>query len=185
MLRLRAAGVKLVVSDVDGVLTDASVYYSAEGEALKRFSMRDGMGVELLRDAGIKTVFLTREDSPIVAARAKKLRIEHLLGGKRDKRQALKELLSELSQPLETVAYIGDDVNDLEAMRWVAEAGLAVCPADAVRQIQATAHFVTSARGGHGAFRELCDLILDNRQEQTANGNDTNPRTPRAPFAAH
>jgi 3-deoxy-D-manno-octulosonate 8-phosphate phosphatase (KDO 8-P phosphatase) len=166
-LRVRAARVRLVVSDVDGVLTDAGVYYSAEGEALKRFSMRDGMGVELLRQAGVATAWLTRESSPIVAARAKKLEVEQLWAGQADKRQALPRLLQELGVPLEAVAYIGDDVNDLSALSWVAEAGLAVCPADAVAQVAAAVHFVTAAGGGHGAFRELCDLILANQKEHT------------------
>jgi YrbI family 3-deoxy-D-manno-octulosonate 8-phosphate phosphatase len=166
-LRARAAGIRLLVSDVDGVLTDASVYYSADGEALKRFSMRDGMGVELLRLAGIRTAFLTREDSPIVAARAKKLQIGALWSGQRDKREALPRLVQELGVPAQAVAFIGDDVNDLGALSWVAEAGLAVCPADAVHQVAARAHFITAARGGHGAFREVCELILDNQKELT------------------
>ncbi len=166
-LRARAAAIRLLVSDVDGVLTDAGVYYSAEGEALKRFSMRDGMGVELLRGAGIQTALLTREQSPIVAARAKKLQIETLWSSQRDKLEALPRLVQELGVPAHAVAYIGDDVNDLGALRWVAEAGLAVCPADAVPKVLSVAHFVTAARGGHGAFRELCDLILDNQKEHT------------------
>ncbi len=166
-LRARAASIRLVVSDVDGVLTDAGVYYSAEGEALKRFSMRDGMGVELLGRAGIRTALLTREQSPIVAARARKLQIDTLWSGELDKRQALPRLVQELSVPAQAVAYIGDDVNDLGALGWVAEAGLAVCPADAVPKVLAAVHFVTAARGGHGAFRELCDLILDNQKEHT------------------
>jgi 3-deoxy-D-manno-octulosonate 8-phosphate phosphatase (KDO 8-P phosphatase) len=167
-LRARAANIRLVVSDVDGVLTDAGVYYSADGESLKRFSMRDGMGVELLRSAGIRTAFLTREQSPIVAARAQKLRIDALYAGERDKRQALPKLVQELGVSAQAVAYIGDDVNDLEALHWVAEAGLAVCPADAVPKVAQVAHFITAARGGHGAFRELCDLILENQKEPTA-----------------
>jgi 3-deoxy-D-manno-octulosonate 8-phosphate phosphatase (KDO 8-P phosphatase) len=167
-LRLRAAAIKLVVSDVDGVLTDACVYYSAEGEALKRFSMRDGMGVELLRDAGIRTALLTREQSAIVQRRAEKLKIDCVWSGQRNKREALPRLIEELGFPLSAVAFIGDDVNDLGALSFVAEAGLAVCPADAVAKVVAQVHFVTSARGGCGAFRELCDLILDNQKEHTA-----------------
>lgn len=167
-LRARCSAVRLVVSDVDGVLTDAGVYYSAQGEELKRFSMRDGMGVELLGNAGIVTAWMTREQSPLVAARAQKLQIENLWMGQLDKREALPQLVSALGYGLEQVAYIGDDVNDLEVLKWVSEAGLAVCPADAVTKVVATAHFVTSARGGHGAFRELCDLILENQKEHTA-----------------
>lgn len=162
-LRARAARIRLVVSDVDGVLTDAGVYYSAAGEELKRFSMRDGMGVELLRDAGIRTALMTRENSPIVATRAKKLQIENLWSAQRDKGATLPGLVAELGLMPDQVAYIGDDVNDLGALAWVATEGLAVCPADAVNKVREAAHFVTAARGGHGAFRELCDLILDQR----------------------
>jgi 3-deoxy-D-manno-octulosonate 8-phosphate phosphatase (KDO 8-P phosphatase) len=165
-LRARAAAIRLVVSDVDGVLTDGGVYYSAQGEVLKRFSMRDGMGVELLRERGISTALLTRERSSIVEARAEKLKIDRLLSGQIDKREALPRLVSELGLPPRAVAYIGDDVNDLGALGWVAEAGLAVCPADAVPKVIARVHFVTASRGGYGAFRELCELILENQKEQ-------------------
>jgi len=130
--------------------------------------MRDGMGVELLREAGILTALLTREESAIVLRRAEKLKIDRVWSGQQDKRDALPRLVQSLGVPLGAVAYIGDDVNDLEALRFVAEAGLAVCPADAVPKVAAVAHFVTAARGGHGAFRELCDLILDNQKEHTA-----------------
>lgn len=166
-LRARAARIRLVVSDVDGVLTDAGVYYSLDGEALKRFSMRDGMGVELLREAGVRTALLTRESSPIVAARAKKLRIDRLWSGQSDKGAVLPGLVAELGVPAEAVAYIGDDVNDLSAFAWVTPFGLTACPADAVAKVQSAVHFVTAARGGYGAFRELCDLILDHQQEHT------------------
>jgi len=163
----RAASIRLLVSDVDGVLTDAGVYYGAKGEELKRFSMRDGMGVELLRQAGIRTAWLTREESPIVAARAKKLQIDAIWSGERDKRQALPRLVQELGVDSRAVAYIGDDVNDVAALAWVAEAGLAACPNDAVSEVEAVVQFVTRARGGHGAFREVCDLILSSRKEHT------------------
>jgi 3-deoxy-D-manno-octulosonate 8-phosphate phosphatase (KDO 8-P phosphatase) len=164
-LRARASGIRLVVSDVDGVLTDAGVYYSAQGEELKRFSMRDGMGVELLRRAGVRTAWLTRERSPIVAARAQKLEVDSLWAGERDKGQALPRLAQELGVGAHEVAYIGDDVNDLEALAWASREGLAVCPADAAPRVLAVVHFITKASGGHGAFRELCELILENQKE--------------------
>lgn len=164
-LRARAAHIRLLVSDVDGVLTDAGVYYSARGEEMKRFSMRDGMGVELLRSAGIRTALMTREESAIVSARAAKLSIDLLWSGHRDKGTALPRLVAELGLTPDAVAYIGDDVNDLDALRWVS-AGLAVCPSDAVTKVREAAHFVTAARGGHGAFRELCDLIVEHQQER-------------------
>ena len=163
----RAAGIRLLVSDVDGVLTDAGVYYGAKGEKLKRFSMRDGMGVERLREAKIDTAFLTREDSPIVVQRAHKLRVSHTHLGVRDKAEFLARWLLNIGLSLTEVAYIGDDVNDVAALAWVAEAGLAACPNDAVSEVEAVVQFVTRARGGHGAFREVCDLILSSRKEHT------------------
>src|SRR5207247_6967041 len=95
----------------------------------------------------------------------KKLKIDALWSGQLDKREALPRLVTELGVALDDVAYIGDDVNDLAALQFVAEAGLAACPADAVPAVAAAAHFVTAARGGHGAFRELCDLIFYNQKE--------------------
>lgn len=183
-LRARARRIRLVVSDVDGVLTDAGVYYSAQGEALKRFSMRDGMGVELLREAGVQVAFLTREQSPIVGARAEKLGVERVWSGERDKGRALPLLAQQIGVSPEAVAYIGDDVNDLAALAWASEAGLAACPADAARGVAAAVHFVTAARGGHGAFRELCDLILDNQKEQPQHGNDASSRGGSASLGA-
>jgi len=166
-LHARASRIRLLVSDVDGVLTDASVYYSARGEELKRFSMRDGMGVERLRDAGIETALLTREVSEIVEARARKLGIARVCMGERDKREALPRLVRELGLSAQQVAYIGDDINDFEALVWASEAGLSACPADALPKVLSVVHYVTSAKGGHGAFRELCELILDNQEEHT------------------
>ena len=109
---VRAARIKLVATDVDGVLTDAGVYYSDAGEAMKRFSLRDGMGVERLRDDGIETAFITRENSPIVARRAEKLKIRLCYLGVRDKAAVLPTLLAEAGVSAGEVAYIGDDVND-------------------------------------------------------------------------
>lgn len=163
MLRERCRRIRLVLSDVDGVLTDAGVYYSAAGEELKRFSLRDGMGVELLRTEGIETAFLTREDSDIVRARATKLGLLHVYSNVRDKLAELPEILraTEL-EPVE-LAFIGDDVNDLGLIEHLGRFGLTCAPADAVAAVRAAAHLVTLAPGGHGAFRELADAILATR----------------------
>lgn len=165
-LARRARNIKLVVSDVDGVLTDAGVYYSARGEEMKRFSMRDGMGVERLRNAGIETAFLTREDSPIVVQRAHKLRIPHLHLAVLDKREFMARFITKLGLPLERVAYIGDDINDLEAMRFVAELGLTAAPSDAVPEVLRVAHFRATVGGGHGAFRQLADWIVNSHTQE-------------------
>lgn len=162
----RARQVQLVVSDVDGVLTDAGVYYSARGEELKRFSMRDGMGVERLRGARIETAFLTREDSPIVVQRAHKLRVTHLHLAVLDKREFLARWLLQLGVSLAHVAYIGDDINDLEVMRFVAELGLTGAPSDAVPEVLQEAHFCATLGGGHGAFRQFADLIINSHKQE-------------------
>jgi 3-deoxy-D-manno-octulosonate 8-phosphate phosphatase (KDO 8-P phosphatase) len=156
-LRARARKIRLVVSDVDGTLTDAGVYYSAKGEELKRFSLRDGMGFELLRKAGIGGAVLTRENDDFVVPRAKKLGLEHVFCGVRDKHAFLPQLVEKTNVPTEAIAYIGDDVNDVDLMRAV---GLAGAPGDAHDAARGAAHTITNAHGGHGAFREFSDWIL-------------------------
>jgi len=167
-LRFRAASLRLVITDVDGVLTDGGVYYSERGEALKRFSLRDGMGVERLRDAGIETAFITRENSPIVARRAEKLQLRYVYLGVRDKRAALDQVLAETQLGPQQLAYIGDDVNDQAVMAAVAMRGLTGAPADAEPPIRRAAHFRTTRPGGYGAFREFAEWILRLREEARA-----------------
>ncbi len=154
----KAAPIKLVLTDCDGVLTDAGVYYSAHGEEMKRFSMRDGMGVERLRIiAGVEVGIVTGENSPIVAARAAKLQITQLHLGVKDKHQLFLTILEQQGlQPAE-VAFIGDDMNDEAVLRL---AGLSACPADALAPIKSLADYCCQQSGGHGAFRELAELIL-------------------------
>jgi 3-deoxy-D-manno-octulosonate 8-phosphate phosphatase (KDO 8-P phosphatase) len=160
--RSRAKRTRLVIADCDGVLTDTGVYYGPEGELLKRFSIRDGMGVERLRNAGISAAIVTGERSPSVEHRATKLGIRAYLGVKR-KAEALDEILLAEGADLESVAYIGDDVNDLAAIGRVAVAGLVGVPGDGIAEVRAAAHYVTQAVGGHGAFREFADWILSLR----------------------
>jgi len=154
----RASRIALVVADVDGVLTDGGVYYGAEGEVMKRFNIRDGMGVERLRAAGVPTAIITGEASPSVDRRAAKLSIDILYLSCKDKAAALREIIEKQGVSANQVAYIGDDVNDLEAMKL---AGLAACPADAVREVREIAHYICAAPGGHGAFRELAEQIIE------------------------
>lgn len=156
-LRARAKRIRLVATDVDGTLTDAGVYYSEEGEELKRFSLRDGMGVELLRKAGIPTVFVTREKTGFTAARAKKLGVEHVFTGAMEKSELLPEIARQTGAAADAIAYIGDDVNDVDLLKAVALAG---APGDAAQAARDVAHKITNAHGGHGAFREFSDWIL-------------------------
>ncbi len=159
LLAPRAQRLCLVLSDCDGVLTDGSVYVSANGEEQKRFSLRDGMGVELLREAGIETAIVTRERSPIVARRAEKLRVR-LFEGVRDKALALPSILAETAHRAAEVAYIGDDRNDLEVMQLLAAESLTGAPWDAQPALAAAAHYRCRASGGAGAFREFADWLL-------------------------
>jgi 3-deoxy-D-manno-octulosonate 8-phosphate phosphatase (KDO 8-P phosphatase) len=158
----RARKVRLVAMDVDGVLTDAGMYYGENGEELKKFNTRDGMGVALVREAGLKTAILTRESTKIVERRGAKMRIDHVFIGVTDKLDCMRGLLSELGLTLGQVAYIGDDVNDYELLGQV---GLAVAVRDASRLPKSVAHYVTEAKGGEGAVRELCELILEAQRE--------------------
>jgi 3-deoxy-D-manno-octulosonate 8-phosphate phosphatase (KDO 8-P phosphatase) len=164
-LRGRAAAVRLVVADCDGVLTDGGVYYSERGEELKRFHIRDGMGVELLRKAGIGAAILTRESSKSVLARGRKLGLEAIWLGVTDKRAHLESRASELGLSFSELAYIGDDINDIEALAAISRAGLTGAPADATEVVARSVHYRTAARGGHGAFREFVDWILQLRSE--------------------
>jgi 3-deoxy-D-manno-octulosonate 8-phosphate phosphatase (KDO 8-P phosphatase) len=158
-LAIRARRLRLVLSDCDGVLTDGTVYVSARGETLKRFSLRDGMGVERLREVGVETAIVTRERSPIVARRAGKLGV-HLYEGVRDKRQELAGILARASTTAAQAAYIGDDVNDLGVLEEVAREGLTAAPADAQAAVVVAAHYRCRACGGAGAFREFAEWLL-------------------------
>jgi len=155
----RASRLRLVLTDCDGVLTDAGVYYSARGELMKRFSLRDGMGVERLRDAGIRTAIVSGEASPAIRKRAEKLDIAAYLGVSR-KTALLDRILGEHECDRSAVAFIGDDVNDLPLMVEIGERGLTAAPADAMPDVMAVAHFRCRERGGHGAFREFAEWLL-------------------------
>jgi 3-deoxy-D-manno-octulosonate 8-phosphate phosphatase (KDO 8-P phosphatase) len=164
-LRERARRVRLLAMDVDGVLTDAGMYYGENGEELKKFNTRDGMGVALVREAGLRTAILTREKTAIVERRAAKLKIDDVYMAVLDKLAVMRELVEQLGLGLDEVAYIGDDVNDYELLCHV---GLAVAVRDATRLPRSVAHYVTEAKGGEGAVRELCELILEAQQHDDA-----------------
>lgn len=162
-LKQRAKKIKLVISDSDGVLTDTGVYYSERGEEMKRFSIRDGMGVERLRNiCGIESGIITGELSGSVKKRAEKLRIDEIHLGIKDKKKTLDEIIECRKISLENVAYIGDDTNDIEVLKIV---GLSACPADAVIQIKLIVNYITESKGGNGAFRDLAELIIAARNE--------------------
>jgi 3-deoxy-D-manno-octulosonate 8-phosphate phosphatase (KDO 8-P phosphatase) len=155
------ADIALLALDVDGVLTDGGLYYGPAGEALKRFHVRDGHGLVLLHGAGLRSAILTARTSEIVETRARELGIGHVLQGRKDKGRGLDELLALAGLPAARVAYVGDDVNDLPVLERV---GFSACPADAAPEVRARVHHVCEKRGGRGAVRELCDLLLAARR---------------------
>ncbi|SDV48201.1 KdsC family phosphatase [Chitinasiproducens palmae] len=156
----RAAAVELMIFDVDGVLTDGRVYFGAEGEMLKAFNILDGQGIKLLQRAGIRTALITGRRSPMVARRAAELGIDHVAQGIGDKRAALDTLLAECGLTPAQAGHMGDDWPDLPVMCCV---GFAACPANAHAAVAARAHFRTARSGGHGAVRDVCDLLLQAR----------------------
>lgn len=153
----RVRRVRALICDVDGVLTDAGMYYGPDGEVMKKFNTRDGEGLSRVRERGLLTALVTREDSPIAVARARKLQIEHVFTGVQDKLSVVEELLRKETLSLDDACYVGDDVGDLEVMGHV---GLAVAVADAVPSVREIAHHVTTLPGGAGAVREVCELLL-------------------------
>lgn len=153
----RARKVRLLVMDVDGVLTDGGMILSERGDELKAFHTHDGIAVALAKRAGILTAMITGETSPIAKARGAKLGVDSVVLGARRKGETVEALCAEHGLPADAVAYIGDDLLDVPAMQ---RAGLAVAVAGATAPVKAAAHFVTRARGGHGAVRECVELIL-------------------------
>lgn len=153
----KAARVRLLALDVDGVLTDGTLYFSNSGDELKGFSTLDGQGIKLLQRNGVEVAFITARESSLVTKRAENLGVTHLVQNCQDKLLALETLLAGLGLALDQVAYIGDDLPDLACIRSV---GLGVSVSNAHFTARHHASLVTHAAGGHGAVREICDLIL-------------------------
>jgi 3-deoxy-D-manno-octulosonate 8-phosphate phosphatase (KDO 8-P phosphatase) len=156
-LLLRAQGVRVAIFDVDGVLTDGGLVYGAQGETLKRFSTLDGQGLKLLRRAEIEPVVISGRDSPALRARLTALAIVHVALGTEDKLPAAAKILTALQADWPQVAVMGDDWPDLPLF---ARAAFACAPANAHAEARARAHYVTALRGGEGAARQFCDLLL-------------------------
>ncbi len=163
-LRRRLRRVRALVLDVDGVLTDGGMLYGPSGQELKRFDVKDGMGLHLAREAGIAVAFVTAEENEIVRQRAKKLRVADVHTGVQDKLRVFEAFLASRGIPPAEAAYMGDDLNDLPPM---GRAGLAIAPADAVAAVRKAAHWVVSRPGGHGAVREVCDALLSAKPPAT------------------
>ena len=159
----RARRIKMVIMDVDGVLTDGGMYYGESGEELKKFNTRDGQGIALLHQVGIKTALMTGEQTEIVTRRARKLSIEEVHQGLRNKLPAVEELIAKCNFVLEEICFIGDDILDLPLFGKV---GLAVAVADAMPELRERADYITRLKGGQGAVREVCELILAAKKER-------------------
>jgi len=157
-LKQRARAVRLLVLDVDGVLTDGTLYYSANGEELKAFNIHDGLGIKMLQAAGLETAIISGRSSAALEKRAQNLAIRHLYQGVEHKLAAFEELLRELSLAPAQTACMGDDLPDLALLE---RCGLALTVPDAPDVVRTRAHYVTRRAGGRGAVREACELILE------------------------
>lgn len=149
--------IKILLTDCDGCLTDGGMYYSEKGDELKKFNTRDGMGFALLREKGIITGIITSESVDLNRRRAEKLKLDILETGCKDKAYAIKKYCEQYGIALENVCYIGDDINDIEAIKMV---GMGCCPADAMPEVKAVSKYITKAKGGEGVIREVVEIIL-------------------------
>ena len=152
--------IKLVISDVDGVLTDGGMYYSARGDIQKKFHARDGMGISILKRNNIPTVIITKEKNLIVKKWASKMPVDRLFDGVKNKEILVPKLCKLYNLKEENIAYIGDDVNDIGIMEKI---GLSISPKDANLEVRKIANHVTKSKGGEGVLREVCDLIISKK----------------------
>jgi 3-deoxy-D-manno-octulosonate 8-phosphate phosphatase (KDO 8-P phosphatase) len=156
-MRARLEKIRLLLLDVDGVMTDGRIIYDDRGGELKAFDVRDGHGIKLLQRAGIRIGIITGRQSPVVERRAAELGIDLVYQGVKDKLLPFREILAKTGLAAEAVAYVGDDVIDLPVLRRV---GFAATVADALEEVKPYVHYVTRSAGGRGAVREICDLLL-------------------------
>jgi len=154
-------GIKLFAMDVDGVLTDAGMYYSERGDELKKFNTHDGKGIELIKNLGIKTAIITSENTKIVEQRAKKLKVDFIFQGIKDKAHVIGELAGLLKISMDEIAYIGDDVNDVSALEIV---GLPITVKNASEENKAISQIIIPLNGGEGCVRYICDMIINSKK---------------------
>lgn len=154
----RAKLIRLMAFDVDGIMTDGGLYLSDSGEEFKRFNSLDGHGIKMLKASGVEIAIITGRTSRCVELRAKNLGITHIYQGVEHKIDAMKDLLGKLQLPADASAYMGDDVVDLNVMR---HAGLAITVPEAPQLVRKHSHYVTQRKGGYGAVREACEIIMD------------------------
>lgn len=150
--------IKILISDVDGVLTDGGLYYSSSGISLKRFNVKDGMAVKLLHEVNIKSGIISSDKSTIIKARAATIKMDHVLIGEWNKKEAAEKICNELGLTLKNLAFIGDDVNDIPLLQ---AAGFSACPSDAAANVKDVVHFVSDVPGGSGVFRQIAEMIIN------------------------
>jgi len=156
--------IKLVITDVDGVLTDGGMYYSDKGEIMKKFNTKDGMGVELLLKNNIKTILMTKENSSIVKKRGKKLNVAATYVNIKNKELELEKICKIFDVKKNEIVYIGDDLNDYKIIKLV---GFSATPADGIKQLKEIVNFISKINGGNGVFREIADMILSAKNIRT------------------
>ncbi|MCH8326148.1 MAG: HAD-IA family hydrolase [Bacteroidetes bacterium] len=152
--------IKIVLADIDGVLTDGGLYYSSDGLQMKKFNVKDGMGAVMLKEKGYKVGIISSDKSDIAQARANRLKLDFVFYGVENKIKIIEEICKSENVTKDEIAYMGDDEIDLEVLTNV---GLSACPSDAIKSVRDCVIFISSKQGGHGAFRELADLIIKNR----------------------
>ena len=152
--------IKLVILDVDGTLTDGGIYYDSNGNELKRFDVKDGLGIKVAMSMGLEFAIITGRESPMVTKRANELGIQYLKTGIQKKYSAMLELITELGLTFENICYIGDDLNDLQCMNNVA---LKMCPFDAAKEIKEISDYVSDKKGGYGAVRECLQALVNKK----------------------
>lgn len=149
--------IKLVITDVDGVLTDSGLYYTKEGLVMKKFNVKDGMGTRRLKEFGFECGIISTDGADLIEARNKRLKMDFLITGTWNKLKKLEEICKEKNLELENVAYLGDDINDLEIIN---EVGFSAAPSDAVDSILNSVDYVCKRKGGDGVFREFAEIII-------------------------
>lgn len=159
----RIEKIKIVLTDVDGVLTDGGLYYTQEGHVMKKFNVKDGLGTVLLRKNGYMTGIISSDIAPLIQTRGERLSMDFVYVNARDKVATVNEICSKQNLTYENIAFIGDDLNDLEMLKL---AGLSAAPNDSVEEVLSVVHYVCKNKGGRGAYREFVDLILKEKGDK-------------------
>ena len=158
---MKASKIKVILTDVDGVLTDGGMYYSNKGDIMKKFHTRDGMGVTLLRKNNIPSVIVTKEKNEIIKQWSRKMKIDKLLMGVNNKEAVLEKICKNYGVKSSEICYIGDDINDLGLLKLV---GLSATPSDGIIETQKICDYVCENNGGNGVFREVANMILSSQK---------------------